>query len=317
MIVALAGGVGAAKFLAGLVALVPPEQLTVVVNTGDDAEFYGLHISPDLDIVAYTLAGVVDPQRGWGIQNDSFTCLSALAALGNESWFQLGDRDLATAIHRTHLLRQGRTLTSASADIARALGVRARLLPMSDQRVATHIVTPAGTLPFQEYMVHRGAADAVLDVAFVGAADASPAPGVLEAIASASAVIVCPSNPIISIGTILSVPGIRAALCATPAPVIAISSIVAGLAVKGPADRMLRGLGHEPSAYGVAALYHDFAQTFVLDRADAALAPRIAALGVRPAVANTVMTGLPEKRALAAVVLGLLGLVVDEGTEQA
>ena len=307
MIVALAGGVGAAKFLSGLVQRMPQEELTVIVNTGDDAEFYGLHVSPDVDIIAYTLAGVVEAERGWGVHGDSFACLEALGAFGYETWFQLGDRDLATHIHRTYLLREGHTLSEITAAIARSLGLHTRLLPMSDQRVVTQIVTPAGTLPFQEYMVRRRAADPVAGVLFAGAAEAAPAPGVLEAIANAGGVIVGPSNPIISIGTILAVPGIRAALRATAAPVVAISPIVARAALKGPAAEMLRGLGHECSAYGVAALYRDFVDVFVLDRADAALSERIAGLGMRVVVANTVMAGPAEKQALAAVALEALG----------
>lgn len=306
MIVALAGGVGAAKFLSGLVQLIPPEDLTVIVNTGDDAEFYGLHVSPDVDIVAYTLAGMVDPERGWGVRGDTFACLNALGAFGYETWFQLGDRDLATHVHRTYLLRQGQTLSQITAAIGRALGLRTRLLPMSDQPVETRIVTPDGTLPFQEYMVQRRAADPVEGVIFAGAAEALPASGVLEAIADARGVIVCPSNPIISIGTILAVPGIRAALRATAAPVVAISPIVAGAALKGPAAIMLRGLGHECSAYGVAALYRDFVDVFILDQADALLRGRLAGLGMQVVVANTVMAGSPEKRALAMVALQAL-----------
>jgi len=313
VIVTLAGGVGAAKFLSGLVQLIPPEELTVIVNTGDDAEFYGLHVSPDVDIVTYTLAGVVDPERGWGVRGDTFACLNALGAFGYETWFQLGDRDLATHIHRTYLLRQGQTLSEITAAIARSLGLRTRLLPMSDQWVETHIVTPAGTLPFQEYMVQRRAADPVEGVIFAGATEAMPAPGVLEAVSGARGVIVCPSNPIISIGPILAVPGIRAALRATAAPVVAISPIVAGAALKGPAAEMLRGLGHECSAYGVAALCRDVVDVFILDQADAALRDRIARLGMRVVVANTVMAGPAEKRALAAVALQELETQTKQG----
>jgi LPPG:FO 2-phospho-L-lactate transferase len=298
--------VGAAKFLSGLVQQIPEKELTVVVNTGDDAEFHGLHVSPDLDIVAYTLAGVVDPARGWGVQSDTFHCLSALAGFGHDTWFQLGDRDLATHIHRTHLLHQGRPLSEITADIARSLGLSVHLLPMSDERVETRIATPSGTLPFQQYMVQRRALDPVEGVEFAGAAEARPAPGVLSAIAEARGVIVCPSNPIISIGTILAIPGIRDALRATVAPVVAISPIVAGAALKGPAVAMMRGLGYEPSAYGVASLYRDFVDAFIIDVADADLRPAIAELGMQVIVTNTVMGGPAEKSALAAMTLKTL-----------
>src|SRR5919205_1120349 len=196
MIVVLAGGVGAARFLQGLVQVIPQQRITVIGNTGDDREFYGLHVSPDLDIVTYTLAGVVDETHGWGIRNDTYNAMSQLTCYGNEDWFMLGDRDLATHIHRTNLLRQGKTLSEVTADLCKQFGLGIHLLPMSDRPVATHIRTPLGLLHFQEYMVKRHSADEVLDVIFVGADEARPAPGVLDALKAADAILVAPSNPI-------------------------------------------------------------------------------------------------------------------------
>jgi len=306
-IVALAGGVGAARFLAGLVRVIAPQKLLVIGNTGDDAEIHGLEISPDLDTVVYTLAGLADPVRGWGLEGDTFRCLQALGRLGAETWFQLGDRDLATHLYRTERLRQGATLTEVTGEIAGALGVRARVVPMSDQPVRTRLETRRGSLDFQTYFVRRRARDAVLGVRLAGVEEARPAPGVLEAVAEARAVVVCPSNPILSIGPILAVPGIREALRNTRAPVAAISPIVGGRALKGPAARMMRSMGLRPSALQVAELYRDFLDVFVLDRLDESLAPRIEALGMRAVVTNTIMTGLAEKKALARVVVQALG----------
>ena len=306
-IVALAGGVGAARFLAGLVRVIAPQKLLVIGNTGDDAEIHGLEISPDLDTVVYTLAGLADPVRGWGLEGDTFRCLQALGRLGAETWFQLGDRDLATHLYRTERLRQGATLTEVTGEIAGALGVRARVVPMSDQPVRTRVETRRGSLDFQTYFVRRRARDAVLGVRLAGVEEARPAPGVLEAVAEARAVVVCPSNPILSIGPILAVPGIREALRNTRAPVAAISPIVGGRALKGPAARMMRSMGLRPSALQVAELYRDFLDVFVLDRLDESLAPRIEALGMRAVVTNTIMTGLAEKKALARVVVQALG----------
>jgi len=306
-IVALAGGVGAARFLAGLVRVIAPQKLLVIGNTGDDAEIHGLDISPDLDTLVYTLAGLADPVRGWGLEGDTFRCLQALGRLGAETWFQLGDRDLATHLYRTERLRQGATLTEVTGEIAGALGVRARVVPMSDQPVRTRLETRRGSLDFQTYFVRRRARDAVLSVRLAGVEEARPAPGVLEAVAEARAVVVCPSNPILSIGPILAVPGIREALRNTRAPVAAISPIVGGRALKGPAARMMRSMGLRPSALQVAELYRDFLDVFVLDRLDESLAPRIEALGMRAVVTNTIMTGLAEKKALARVVVQALG----------
>lgn len=303
-VVALAGGVGAARFLEGLASLVPRERLIIIGNTGDDLELYGLHISPDLDTVAYTLAGVAHPEQGWGMAGDTFGCLLALGRYTNETWFRLGDRDLATHLYRTELLRRGATLSEATSRIARALGVRARaLLPMSDDRVRTRVETDAGLLDFQVYFVARRAENGVRGIIFDGAAEARPAPGVLESIMTASTVIICPSNPLISIGPILAVPGVRQALRQTQARVLAISPIVGGRALKGPADRMMRDLGMEASARQVAELYRDFAEVFVLDGTDAEQAASVEELGMKCVVTETVMTGPAERVALAQAVL--------------
>jgi LPPG:FO 2-phospho-L-lactate transferase len=298
-VVVLAGGVGAARFLEGVVQVIAPERVTAIVNTGDDAEFWGLHVSPDLDIVTYTLAGLIDAELGWGLKGDTFTVLDQIGRFGRDTWFSLGDRDLAASIHRTDLLRRGVPLSEIADGIARGLGLRLRIVPMSDQRVATRIRTPDGWLAFQDYFVRRRQQDDVLEVALEGRESALPAPGVLEAIAEASAILLAPSNPIVSLGPILAVPGIREALAAAPARVVAVSPIVGGATIKGPADRMLRGLGHDVSPVGVARLFRDFLDAMVLDEVDAALAPAIAALGVEPVVAPTIMRGPAEKRELA------------------
>lgn len=308
MIVALAGGVGAARFLDGLARVMRPKALFIVGNTADDAEMHGLHVSPDLDTVTYTLAGVSEPKRGWGIRGDTFRCLEALGKLRAETWFQLGDRDLATHIYRTERLRCGAPLSAVTAEIAAALGVRATVVPMSDDRVRTRVATPEGELDFQTYFVRRRARDRVVGVRFEGCEDARPAPGVLEAIRNAEGVVVCPSNPVISIGPILAVPGIREALRECAAPVVAITPIVAGRALKGPAAQMLESLSGRASAVQVAELYRDFVDAFVLDSADAESVPAVEALGMRAFATNTIMKGAREKKALARAALRALEL---------
>jgi LPPG:FO 2-phospho-L-lactate transferase len=305
-IVALAGGVGAARFLDGLVRLIPPERLVVIVNTADDAEIHGLHISPDLDTITYTLAGLAHSERGWGLDGDTFYCLDSLAELGGETWFLLGDRDLATHLYRTSRLRAGTPLTRITREIAHSLGLRATILPMSNDAVRTRILTRSGELDFQTYFVRRRCRDTVLGLRLEGSGKAEPAPGILDAIDNASAVIVCPSNPLISIGPILAVEGIRDALCSTAARVAAVSPIVGGRALKGPAARMMRSLGMRSSAVQVAQLYKDFVDVFILDRADRREAPAIAALGIEPVVTATIMRDLRAKKALAAAVLAAL-----------
>lgn len=303
MITALAGGVGAAKFLSGLVKIVPEEDLTVVVNTGDDINLFGLHVSPDLDIVAYTLAGIVDEEKGWGIRGDTFHCLEMLRRYGYETWFNLGDRDLATHIHRTILLKSGLKLSQATREICKSLGLKVNILPMTDDRFETWIETEAGLMHFQEYLVKRGAKDRVLGVKYVGAESTSPAEGVIESILESELVIVCPSNPIVSIGTILSVRGVREALRKSRARKIAISPIVSGAPIKGPADKLMSGLGLEVSAFSVAYLYRDFLDVFVLDQLDIREKDRIEGLGIKVILTNTIMRTLEDKISLAKTVL--------------
>lgn len=305
-LVALAGGVGAARFLRGLVEVVPAEDVVAVVNTGDDREFYGVHVSPDLDIVTYTLAGQVDPQKGYGLAGDSFALVDALARFGHPTWFRLGDRDFATCLHRTLRLRAGAGLAEVTDEIRRALGVAARLLPMSEDPCPTFVELRGGRrLHFEEYLARDGAPDEVSAVDLGAAARARPGPGVLEAIAAAEAVLLCPSNPVVSIGPILALPGVRDALRRSAAPVVAVSPIVGGAPVKGPADRLLRGIGAEVSARGVAALYRDVARGFVLDERDAADADDVAALGLVPLVVDTLMTDASRAARLAAATLEL------------
>ena len=303
MITALAGGVGAARFLTGLVRLVKGEDLSIVVNTGDDIEMFGLHISPDVDIVTYTLAGIVDEEKGWGIKGDTFHCLGELRKLGCETWFSLGDRDLATHMFRTSLLKNGLKLSEITAQIGHALGLDTKILPMTDDKFETRIVTENGSVHFQEYLVKREAKDEVLGVEFLGAERVKPAIGVVEAIMDAELVVICPSNPVVSIGTILAVKGVREALRSTNAKKVAVSPIIAGVPVKGPADKLLRGLGLEVSAYSVAKLYLDFLDIFVLDMADAAEKVRIEKLGIEVRVTNTIMKSLKDKIRLARAVL--------------
>ncbi len=308
MIVVLAGGVGAARFLQGLVQVIPQERITVIGNTGDDRDFYGLRVSPDLDIVTYTLAGVVDETHGWGIRGDTYNTMQQLTRYGNEDWFLLGDRDLATHIHRTNRLRQGKTLSEVTDELRRLFGLQLRLLPMSDQPVATHIQTPAGLLHFEEYMVKRQCADEVQDVVFVGASEAKPAPGVIDAIKEAEAILIAPSNPIVSIGSILAVPGIHDALHEASGMVVAVSPIVGGAPIKGPADKLMRGLGIPVSAVGVARCYRDFLDVMVIDEQDAHLVPDIEDLGIPTVTTDTIMRDGAAKAALARSVLMAAGV---------
>lgn len=312
-IVVLCGGVGAARFLEGVVQVRPPRQVTAIINTGDDATFYGLHVSPDVDIVLYTLAGLVDVERGWGLAGDTFRCQEWLGRYGAETWFQLGDGDLAAHIHRTALLRGGSSLSQVTAEMARRLGVGVRVLPMTNAPVATTVRTPDGWLAFQEYFVRRRARDRVLEVRLDGGDAAEPAPGLLDAIAGAAAVIVAPSNPIVSIGTILAVPDIRQALRDSRARIGAVSPIVGGATIKGPAADMMRTLGHEPSPLGVARLYADFLDVMVLDDVDTAYAESIQALGVAPITTDTIMRGPAEKAALAYTTIDALLAPASQG----
>lgn len=288
-VTALAGGVGGAKLLVGLQRVVPGPDLTAVVNTGDDAVVYGLHVSPDVDIVTYWLAGVADLGRGWGLAGDTFTVVESLRALGGDGWFSLGDRDLATCLYRTLRLSEGATLSRVAAEVAARLGVGAAVLPMSDDPVRTTIETSDGrSLGFQDYFVRERTAPEVAGVTLAGLEEAVPAPGVLAAIESADRVVLCPSNPVVSIGPILALSGVRAALAEHPC-VVAVSPIVGGKAVKGPADRMLASLGEQASALGVARRYRDVCDIFVLDQMDAGLAASIDALGPRAVTLDTLM----------------------------
>ena len=303
-VTALAGGTGAAKLLRGLAASVPPRDLTVVGNTGDDTEVWGLHVSPDLDTVTYALAGRLDAERGWGLAGETFRCLEAMANLGAETWFNLGDRDLATHLWRTRALREGAALSAVTAALAARLGVAVRILPMSDAPVRTRVRTPDGWLSFQEYFVREKAQVEVLEVQYAGARAASPAPGVIEAIRHADLVVVCPSNPVTSVGPVLSVPGIAEALAVTRARVVAVSPIVGGAAVSGPAGALMRARGLPVSPLGVAAAYAPWLETLVIDRQDAGCAPELGRLGVAAVVTDTLMTDRERAIALAHAVLG-------------
>jgi len=304
MITCLAGGVGAARFLEGLVRAVPPADITVVVNTGDDTVLHGLHISPDLDTVTYTLAGAINREMGWGLQGESWAAMEALERYGGETWFRLGDRDLATHLYRTHRLGQGMTLSEVTAQITRAWGLELTLLPMTDDRVATRIKPPGReAIGFQEWFVGERHATAVESVTFEGIAAATPAPGVMAALTDAEVVVVSPSNPIVSIGPILGVPGVADALRARRESVVAVSPIIAGKALKGPADTLMADLGHEASVAGVARLYAEVAGTLVVDEADADQATAVEAEGMKCVITPTVMTDAETAGRLAVTVL--------------
>lgn len=306
MLAVLTGGTGGAKLVEGLAREIEPEKLVAVCNTGDDFSLHGLHISPDLDTIAYTLAGLADREKGWGLAGDSFAALEWLAKYnGGESWFKLGDRDLATHVTRTQLLGEGLTLSQAAGRIAKALGVEAALLPMTNDRVETRIQTPAEEISFQEYFVKRRWAVEVESVSYRGAAASRPAPGVLDAIHNARAVIVCPSNPVTSIGPILAVPGVLAALKETPAAIAAVSPLAGGKPFSGPADRLMRAAGMEVSALGVAKAYGDFLDLFALAPEDRDYRTRIEALGIRTAEMDIRMKSIDDERRLARELLAL------------
>lgn len=299
MIVVLTGGTGGAKLVQGLDHVVAPENLTVIVNTGDDLDWWGLHISPDVDSVLYALADSLSAERGWGLENDSFRCLERMARLGQPTWFSLGDLDLATHLARTNLLRGGKSLSAVTAELTHRMGVRARVLPMSDDRVATMIETPAGTLNFQEYFVRERHQVEVRAVHFDGADHARPALGVIEGIESAEAVILAPSNPVTSIGAILAVPGIRDALRRTSASVTAVSPIVGGAAVSGPAAVLMRRKGWPSTIAGVAQAYEDFLDVLIVDLADHADADHLREGDLHVLCANTIMKSPEDKQELA------------------
>lgn len=306
MLTVLAGGVGAARFLRGLVRVVDPRDITVVVNVGDDLDLHGLRICPDLDTITYALAGIVHPTQGWGRADETFHVAEELARFGAPTWFRLGDRDLATHLVRSERLRAGAPLSRVTAEISEAFGLEVRLLPVTDERVTTRVRTSDGrVLHFQEYWVREQAKPPVAGVYLEGAERARPAPGVLEALESAEAVLVCPSNPVVSIGTLLAVPGIPQALVATPAPVVGVSPIVGGRVVIGMADRLLPTVGAEVSAAGVARLYRQWLDGWVLDVLDGDDAELVRPLGVETAVTDTLMKTPEIAEALARTTLAL------------
>jgi LPPG:FO 2-phospho-L-lactate transferase len=295
MITVLAGGVGAARLLSALVGVHPADDITAIVNVGDDLELHGLHISPDLDTVTYTLAGAIDPERGWGLAGETWQAMATLGRLGGEAWFNLGDRDLGTHLYRTARLDAGAPLGEVTAEIARGFGVDVRIVPVTDDRLRTRVtVTDPGDddaheVDFQRYFVERAHSVPVTAVRFDGAETSTPAPGVLDAIATAERVVIAPSNPIVSIDPVLAVPGVRDAVTARRDDVVAVSPIVAGAALKGPADRMLTELGFEASVVGIARYYTDLAATLVIDRADAESAAAVEATGMACVVTDTIM----------------------------
>ncbi len=298
-VVALAGGIGAAKLLLGMSSVMDPEGLLVIGNTGDDIVLHGLRVCPDLDTIAYTLTGRVNTVTGWGVAGDTFECLRKLGELGGPTWFQLGDRDLALHIFRTRLLAEGVDLAETTRRIADGLGLRCRLVPMSQGFHPTFVETAAGRLHLQEYLVREGCRPVVTGIDYTGIEGATSPPGLIDAIREAAAVVLCPSNPFISIGPILAVEAIRAALKSVSVPVVAVTPIVSGAALKGPAAKMLRELGHDVSPVAVAKLYAGLATRFVLDREDSQLAPAIERLGMQVQVCDTVMRTLEDKRRLA------------------
>jgi LPPG:FO 2-phospho-L-lactate transferase len=306
-IAVLAGGVGGAKLVLGLYRTMDPAALTVIANTGDDIIMHGLHVSPDPDILIYTLADVVNPETGWGFRDESFRVAEGLARYGRAVWFNLGDQDLATHIHRTAMLRDGATLSEAIDSSRTALGVKARILPMSDQYVPTLLDTDEGRMHLQDYFVRRRCEPRLRGIDFEGVGGARPAPGVIESIAEADAIVIAPSNPLISIGPILAIPGVRVALRKARARAIGVSPLVGGKSLKGPSDKMMAGLGHDVSAAGVARLYRDICATFILDDADADQKPVIESLDMKPIACPTVMRTLNDKERLARAILQLIG----------
>lgn len=306
MYTVLAGGVGASRFLQGLCQVVDPAQVTVISNTGDDVEMFGLHVSPDTDIVLYALAGAVNPETGWGLTGDTFAVVDQLQRFGYERWFNLGDKDLAMAIHRTRLIHEGVPMHDIVAGLARAWGLACPVLPMSNDPVRTMITGPEGELAFQEYMVRLRTEVDVKSIRFAGIESARPAPGVVESLRDASVVFLAPSNPFVSVGPILAVAGVREALHTTAATRVAISPIIAGQVVKGPAAKMMTTMGYEVSALGVAKIYDGLIDVFVIDEQDRALAPEVERLGLRCFVTDTMMTSMERKAELARDILASL-----------
>ncbi len=306
MIVVLTGGTGGAKFVDGLRQVVAPEKLTLIVNTGDDLLWWGLYVSPDLDSITYVLAGLLSNERGWGIKGDTFFCLQSMGRLGQPVWFQVGDRDLAVHLLRSKLLAEGKTLSEATAEITCRLGVKSRILPMTDSRLETRIGTPAGDLSFEEFFVQRRYQDPVQSVHFAGAIDAEPAPGVVNAIMSADAILLAPSNPITSMGPILAVPGIREALREARAPIVAVSPIVGGAPVAGPAGVLMASQGLPVSIAGVAQAYREFLDVLVVDVRDANAAEELRATGLNVHCTKSIMRTAEDKAELARTVVSFV-----------
>jgi LPPG:FO 2-phospho-L-lactate transferase len=304
-IAALAGGVGGSKLALGLYRVMNPADLTLIVNTGDDIVMHGLHVSPDPDIIIYTLAGVVNEEHGWGIRNETFHLADGLKRYGRPTWFNLGDRDLATHVHRSALLKDGATLSETIDAIRKSLGVTARILPMSDQPVPTMLDTGEGTLHLQDYLVRRRCEPFLRGISFDGVENARPAPGMLEAITDADGIVICPSNPLISIGPILAVPGVREVLRKRRQDVVAVCPLVGGKSLKGPSDKMMSELGYDVSAAGVASLYRDFCGAMMIDGADETSTSAIESLDMQPVVRPTVMRSLEDKERLAREVLAI------------
>ncbi|MBF6612358.1 MAG: 2-phospho-L-lactate transferase [Chloroflexi bacterium] len=304
-ITALAGGVGGAKLADGLQRALRQGTLSVVVNTADDFKLWGLYISPDIDTVMYTLAGLANPTTGWGLEGDTWSALGMLGRYGRDAWFRIGDMDMATHLLRTQMLSEGRNLTEATSNLAASLGIKTRILPMCDEPVESMVQTEQGALSFQDYFVRRKHSDPVTGVIFRGIEKAQPTEEAVEAVENATAIVFCPSNPIVSIGPILAVPGMKRALERTDAPKVAVSPIIGGAALKGPAADMLRTLGHEVSAVGVAALYKGLIDLMIIDNVDAELGPRIREMGMEVEVAQTIMNSDAERHALARRVIAI------------
>jgi LPPG:FO 2-phospho-L-lactate transferase len=311
LIVVVAGGVGAARFLAGLLQVIDPAEVTAIVNVGDDTVLHGLHISPDIDTVTYTLAGEINPETGWGLRDESWQAMDTVRRYGGDTWFQLGDRDLGTHLHRTGRLAAGRPLSEITAEIAAAWHLGLQLLPATDDPLRTMVTVQDADaereVSFQEYFVQRHHDVPVTALRFAGADVSRPGPGVIEALAEAEAVVIAPSNPLVSIGPVLAVPGVRDAIAARRDRTVAVSPIIAGAALKGPADRMLRELGYDASVVGIAELYAQIACALVIDEADAALSPSVEATGVRAVVAPTIMSTPAIAAALATTTLAAVG----------
>jgi len=312
-VLALCGGVGGAKLAAGLAAVLPPERLTIVINTGDDFEHVGLSVSPDIDTVVYTLSGLADEVRGWGVANESWQAIEQLGRLGEPDWFRLGDRDLAMHIARTRRLRAGETLSQITADLARRLGIGPALVPMSDDPVRTKVETEDGVLDFQRYFVAEQCRPLARAIGFAGAREAKPSPGFAAALArkDLGAVIYCPSNPYLSIDPLLSLPGVRQQIAALKTPRVAVSPIVSGQAIKGPTAKLMTELGASVDVVGVARHYQGLIDKLIIDEADAAEAPRIEALGIAVETAPAIMRSQADRISLAKATLAAAGVAVE------